>query len=301
MLVHPARWRGSAIGLAVVLLSLSCAALLAGRIAQEPVGFESFVAGVLVGLLALLGLLFAYWTYSCWSLSYGLDRNSVSVRWGGNLLQIPLASIQALIPGDSAAEPQLRSGIRWPGYWIGRGTVPGFVELDEVHLFSTHTSYQQLLYVLTPLRVYGISVPDAAEFAREIGLRRRMGPTESVQEGVRRASFWEAPVWRDPGVMVPMLLALAANLGLFGFLTWSFVTAPDTVAQHLTPLGVVDQTGPKEGLLVLPKLGLLSLLVNSMLGFILHDRERFASYLVAGMSLVVQVILWGGTIYLLSN
>src|SRR5688572_25201836 len=98
MLVHPARWRGSIIGLAVVLLSLIGAALLAVRITQEPVGFESFVAGLLAGLLALLGLLFAYWTYSCWSLSYALDRNSVSVRWGGNLLQIPLASIEALIP-----------------------------------------------------------------------------------------------------------------------------------------------------------------------------------------------------------
>jgi len=49
---------------------------------------------------------------------------------------------------------------------------------------------------------------------------------------------------------------------------------------------------PKTNLLLVAGIGTLTLGVNSVLGFLLHRRERLGAYLLVGMSLVIQPILW---------
>jgi hypothetical protein len=44
--------------------------------------------------------------------------------------------------------------------------------------------------------------------------------------------------------------------------------------------------------LALPAMGALALVVNSLLGLLLHRRERLGAYLLAGMAFSVQAILW---------
>lgn len=299
MLVRPAHRRGVLMGLAIVFLSLAVSALLLWRMGREPVGLSSFTAVVIAAALAVLGFLYAYWTYGCWSLRYRLDRNSLSIHWAGNILHIPLSTVQALIPGNTAPPPRPTSGIGWPGYHMGRGSVPGSNELKEIHLFSTHRSPEELLYVVTPLRVYGLTVLDAPGFAQELRIRRRLGPTERIQEGVQRWTLWESPVWRDRLVLGSVLLAWAANILLFAYQAWLMPALPEVAVLHVSPLGVADLTGPKEQLLLMPTIGLLGLAANTAFGFVLYQWERLATYLLVVAALLVQALLWSGTLQLL--
>src|SRR3989304_1455233 len=54
-----------------------------------------------------LGALYAYWTWGCRSLRYVVDRNSLSIRWGGLRQVVPLANIERPIPAGEGETPQI--------------------------------------------------------------------------------------------------------------------------------------------------------------------------------------------------
>ncbi|MBI4232871.1 MAG: hypothetical protein HY686_00330 [Chloroflexi bacterium] len=259
-----------------------------------------------VGIVLLsLAALFGYWTYGCWSLAYCLDRNALTISWAGNQQVIPLAEVRALVPGPAAHAPQALGGVEWPGYHIGRSAVaglPAVAGLDTpgpVLFFSTHLKPQDLLYVVTPARAYGLSVPDAAAFAQELKLRLGLGPTERLEQEVRRWFLWELPAWQDPRVIGLLALGIVSNLTLFAYAAYLMPSLEALIAMHYTPLGVVDQIGLKVELFRLPATGLVLLLLNGALGVGLHRREHCAAYLALTGAVALQVILWGATLKLL--
>lgn len=62
----------------------------------------------------------------------------------------------------------------------------------------------------------------------------------------------------------------------------------------------VDRTGPWWGFFVLPAIGLGCLIVNSLLALKLWKRERMLSYLFAGVTVAVEIILFVAMVFVVS-
>ena len=292
MVVRPPRRTGTLVGAALFLLTAAMAAGLGWQVLQQVPTFASFTGGVVVAALLALALLFGYWTYGCWSLSYHLDRNRLAIRWAGNEQVVPLGEIRSLVPGPSAPAPKSLWGLSWPGYHISQGTVAGFDPPNGVLFFSTHRSRDDLLYVATPTQVYALSIPDPVGFAGELKLRQRLGPTLVLERGVRRWPLWDLPAWRDGTLVGLMALGLLINLSLFAYQAFQMPVLPALVSLPFAPLAGVGPIGLKNQLFLLPVAGLLLFFINFAFGVALHRTERFASYLFLAGGAMVQGFLW---------
>ena len=68
---------------------------------------------------------------------------------------------------------------------------------------------------------------------------------------------------------------------------------------HYNVAGIVDRRGPMSQAFILPLIGLLALGANTLLGGLFYRREQMASYLLWGGAIIVQLLLWIGTVNLL--
>jgi hypothetical protein len=242
-----------------------------------PVSLASFTAGVLAAVLCVLVLAFAYWTYGCWSLYYGLDRNALTIGWAGNRYRVPLKEITDL----SQIPARTFGGLWWPGHQVGRG--------GDTLTFVTGSP---ALVLATPAGSYAISPPDPAAFVEELNIRARLGPTDELRTAAVRWWPWDLSVWHDPVAMGLLALTLLVNVALFAHQAWVLPSLPGEVPVHFTAFGFIDRAAPKQELLELPLGGLVLYLANAGLAGFLHRVERFAVYVVLGAGLVVQLFLW---------
>jgi uncharacterized membrane protein len=79
----------------------------------------------------------------------------------------------------------------------------------------------------------------------------------------------------------------------------SYPHLPPTLPLHYDVLGLPDRSGPATQVFLLPFIGLLALIANTLLGGLFYRREKVAAYLLWGGTIVVQVLLWIGTVNLL--
>lgn len=252
---------------------------------MEPVSFTSFTAGAAAAVLLLLALCFAYWTYGCWSLHYGLDRNALTIGWAGNRYRVPLKEITGLAPGSISG----LSGLWWPGHRIGQGA--------DILVFATEGP---ATLVTTPAQTYAISPPDPATFAEELVIRARLGPTEELTPEVARWWPWELPIWQDRTALVLLALSFALNIALFAHQALAMPSLPDLVPVHFTPLGLVDRAGARGELFEIPVGGFVLLIANTTLAALLRRVEPFAAYAALGAGLVIQILLWGAWLRVLA-
>lgn len=287
---------GTLLGAAMTILALVAALLLGWRTAGEPLSLASFTA-----MLAALGLLasalaFSYWTWGCASLQYRLTRNTLVIDWAGNQERIPLTAIQNLVPGRELPAPNRLSGVGWLGYRIGRGAVQG----QPVLVFANYHAALELVYVQTPQAVYAIAPGDIQRFTAEIRRRLEMGPSTTEVQRNRRWLPWQLSAWHDRAALGLLGAALLVNLVLFAYEAFVMPAAPDITVLRFSPQGATELAGPREDLLLLPLVGLLVLVANTVLGVVLHLWERFAAYVVFSAGVLVQCLLFLATVRLLT-
>ena len=81
-----------------------------------------------------MSLLFLYWTWSLSALTYLIDRNALSIRWGSLRQIIPLTNIERLVAHVDEDAPSVE-GINWMGHHVGKADVPN---LGNVLFYSAH-------------------------------------------------------------------------------------------------------------------------------------------------------------------
>src|SRR5206468_1347038 len=148
------------LGAAISATSAVACLLLLLRGLEANVQMDQLRPFVGAGLFAAVAGLFGYWTFGCLTLSYAVDRNALSIRWGNLRQVIPLDRIQRLIPGQDSDEV-IVEGVSWLGHHVGRAYVP---PMGDVLFYSAHRAPRDLLYVETAEQTYGISVPDQQVF-----------------------------------------------------------------------------------------------------------------------------------------
>jgi len=263
---------------------------LALRIAQRTPDLVSFLLG-LMGLLTLpLLAALGYGLYGLLNLTYDVNRNRVLIHWAASEQVIPLERITRIVEGSQLPDPVRWRGVKWPGYAIGRGETEGWGPFLS---FATEPLTHQLLLV-TPSLSYFISPLDRGGFLAALEVRRQLGALESVVQEAHHAPFLTWPLWRDGTLWWLALAGALANGALFAYLCWRYTSLPLFLPLHFDPLGHPDRIGTRAELFRLPLIGLLALLVNGVLGGVLHPQQRLVGYLLLGGALLVQVLLGMG-------
>jgi hypothetical protein len=293
---RPPRTLGTLMG---GLLAAWCYLLVIGLVVRgvtQPVSLGVLAPYLAAVLFFGLGGLFAYWTYSCHTLRYMLDRNGLSIHWGDIRQTVPVGQIERLVPGREAPPPRI-AGVSWLGHHVGQALVE---RIGDTLFYSTHRSPEELLYVVTPSQSYAISVEDEVEFAGELQSFQKLGALVSLPQATERVSLAAQPFWQDrlgQGLALAAVVVCATTLG---YVFHQYPGLPESLPLSFPSLGGVVRVASKHELLTIPSTGVGLLLVNLVLGFVLHGWERMVGYLLLLAALAVQGILLAGAIIALT-
>lgn len=279
----PLRSRQGWYGLASCLGLLAVDALLLRGLLSLPISGCSFVLALLVLLsLPLLGYL-AYRTWGCFSLQYQVTRDGVIIVWGPLRQPVPMGQIERIVRGGPS---QMRRWWPWPGPYAA---APGQSPLGRLLSYATRPVAEQLLLV-TPDRVYGISPAEPERFLEALQERHRLGPARTLTAEPVWPRLWRWRFWQDRLGQGLLLVGLLFSLALFGLLSFRFPALPEQIPLHFNAAGQADRLGPRQGLFLLPFIGLLAWGVNALWGGVVYRHQRLAAYLLWGGAVAVQVI-----------
>ncbi len=289
--------RGFGIGIGLMSVITLVNAALIGLAASRPISFGTFI----VGLSAIFGFslvgLIAYWVYGLAGASYMLDRNALTIAWGTSKQVIPTSEIERVFTGDDI-EGKLRFyGGRWPGHWVGYGELP---DAGPTLFYATQPLPQQI-FISTPRLVYAISPTDQEDFLESLHKRLQMGPTQAMEQSSQRPSILDWPIWKDPLGLTMLGATTLAIVSLLGMLSFRFPALPMLIPLHFGASGSPDRLGPRVEIFLIPLIGLLAFLINGSLGSLAYRRNRVASYMLWGSSILIQVLVWTATCGLLSR
>jgi hypothetical protein len=186
-------------------------------------------------------------------------------------------------------------GWRWPGFMQGHGELPE----AGLTLFYASTALQNQIILITPTLSYAISPDDLTGFIESIKARYELGPTQAIAQTTTHPAFYDWPLWRDRVAHGLIIAGAALCLLLFGLVAFRYPDLPTVIPLHYNLAGIVDRRGPMSQAFILPLIGLLALGANTLLGGLFYRREQMASYLLWGGAIMVQLLLWIGTINLL--
>jgi hypothetical protein len=281
------RGLGVGIGLMIIIFLVDVGLIwLAADRQLIGVGTYAIVLSVLasLGLLGMLG----YLLYGLADSGYFLDRNALIIHWGPTQQIIPMGDIELVLTGDELEGRVQYSGVMWPGHFVGYGAVPDVGPT----LFYASLPPQKLVYVVTPGLTYGISPAYHDDFLVSLRKRLQMGPTQIVEQSSRRPGFLSWSIWQDRLGLALLGTSLLALLVLVGLLAFEFPGLPSLVPLHFDAAGNADRLGSRVNIFTIPLIGLLAFLSNGALGWLVHNRERVASYLLWGGSLLAQLLVW---------
>lgn len=289
--------RGFGVGIGIMAFIIIVDAVAVGMAASRPLNIGTFALGLTIlfslGLVGVIG----YWVYSLINSEYKLDRNALMIRWGPTEQVIPTHEIKRVFTGNEIEERIQFRGGAWAGHWVGYGEIPGFGQT----LFYATVPPKKQIFIATEGLVYGISPSEREDFLQSLQRRLQMGPTQIMEQSSKRPSILSWPIWRDWLGLVLWSSSILAILGLIGLLCFKFPSLPLLLPLHFDAAGRPDRLGARGQIFIIPLIGLLTLLLNGVLGSLLYQRERLASYLLWGGTFLIQVLVWTATIGILGH
>ncbi len=284
----PSSGAGALFGGAIVVVCYALFALFLVKGLRHQVEFAQLYPLIGAGLYFALASMFLYWTWGCRSLRYIVDRNALSIRWGGLQQVIPLDKIERLVPAEDS-EPVHVDGVSWPGHHIGRGFVP--VMGGEVLFYSAHRHISEVLYVQTPEETYAISVPDQMIFAQTVQSAQARGPLFEQSQSVHRWGLAAQSFWLDPNARLLAVALIASFVAVLAYTLHQYPGLPASVALRFPSLGGIVRVSDKAELLDIPRSGLGFLALNLILAIFLHSWERMVGYVLLLAGIAVQIML----------
>lgn len=285
------RWLGLASGMALVLLVLITDGVMIWGISQAGISLVAFFLLLLVIVSLLPLLLLSYWLYGLISSSFHVDRNALVIRWGATTQVVPMQSVTGVLSGDQAKRITRFRGALWPGLRSGYGEIE---EIGPALFFATGPLRRQVI-LTTPTLAYALSPADPAAFVEVVRHRLSMGPTQSVDQVSQQPEFLTWSLWGDRLGLALLVSALVLLIALFGYISLRYPSLADLQPLHFDAAGQPDRWGTRTQVFTLPFIGLLALVANGGLGFLLYQRERLASYLLWSGAIGVQLLVWGAT------
>lgn len=104
--------------------------------------------------------------------------------------------------------------------------------------------------------------------------------------------------WRNRIILTVLIISVVANISLWIFLKLFIKPGPVPLTLHYTIYFGPDLLGEAWQVLTIPLVGLVIILINISLGFLIYLRDRFTAYFLISILPVVQIFLWIGAITL---
>jgi hypothetical protein len=284
---RPKRLPGGSIGIVIMLAIFLVDAVLLYALRNSPISVVSFALGLLLALSVLLLSALAYLLLGLFTLRYLIGRDSLVIFWAKRQEVIPLAAIQSVARMAEISHEIKARGPCWPGHCVGRGRDQ---RGRKVWFYSTGRRDDELL-IITPTMSYVISPSNPTGFLAALQARRRLGPARDLQQTKIESGLLGLAIWRDWRALGLFVAGAVANVALLGYLALRYPNLPELVPL-LLEAGQVKLIGAKAELFEVPVIGLTVLLANTIVGFALHRWERFATYLLGSVALLVQILCW---------
>lgn len=293
---RPPRTAGTAVGAGAAGLALLLSLALVLKAVEWPVSFPGFLAWTGAAVLLALAGLFAFWAYGCYSLRYVMDRGGITVSWGLMRHFIAIDEVQKLVPGRGEQRPQVQ-GLSWYGYHIGRGHIEG---IGDALFFSTHTSPEELVYVMTPGPTYALSPRDPVRFiAQAQRLQEAAKPVR--KSGVERDFLSGHPVFADRSAQMLVLAAVALNVLLWGLMMAVYPHLDREITIEFPPIGDITGFQARSEILKIPATATAMLAANLLAGLVFEWKERAATYLLLTGAVFFQAVFWIAAVVALVN
>lgn len=284
---------GLVVGVVWVLALLALGIYLVVRIWYLPVSLYSFGLALLAALAALVMALYCYRLYGYLSLRFSLDGERLTIAWQGSRHIVPVALITEARPLGPARIRLWGSG--WPGYWVGQGSINGVGKA----LFFTTLCPKDSVLVSTADSSYVLSPADPSSFLHELHLRRQENKTSTAAVEFLPSPLGALAIWRDRPLLAGAALGLLADLSLYAYMCWRYSGLPERLPLHFNVLGEVNRVGERSEVFWLPLIGSLVLGANLAGALAVHARkEAVAAYILVGMAVLVQVLLWVASVRL---
>jgi len=285
---RPPRALGVITGGAFAVWAASGTAVSASIALNAGAEAKTFLAWLAVAVLGILALVFANWTYALFSLDYIIDANALTLRWGFRRVTVPIDTIQRMVPGRTLDEPRIE-GLNWWGCHVGSADMK---RIGYTLFYSTHSTPEELLYVVTTEESYALTVLDQAAFAEEI--QSRAGFATASEPHPQRSSatgIAALPFWRDRIATTAAGLSALTGMVLFGYVYTQYPHLPAVIQLSFPALGGIVRVGDKGEILHIVYLGLGILSVNTLLGIVVHARERAAGLWLLASGGMLQCVL----------
>ncbi len=287
VVVRPPRALGVIAGAGLAAWALIFAGLSMRVAVGSAAEFKTFLAWLLAGLLLLLAGLFANWAYGVFAMSYVIDRDTLTIRWGFREVVIPIDTVQRMVPGRTLDEPKVE-GLNWWGCHVGAADVK---RIGYTLFYSTHSSPDELLYIVTTEESYALTVLDQAVFAEEVQARAALGPALAHHQRSAATGIAAFPFWRDRVAIVAAAAGAIASAVLFGYVYASYPGLPSVIQISFPALNGVVTVGDKSELLKIAYLGVGIFVANSVLGVLVHARDRASGLWLLESGGMLQAVL----------
>ena len=291
----PDRWLGLVSGAALVSLVLILDGVMVWGITQTGISLPGFFLFLLIILSLFVLMLLGYWLYGLLWSGFHVDRNALVIRWGATTQVVPMESVTAVLSGDQLKDITRFRGPLWPGLRVGYGEIE---EVGPTLFFSTGPLQKQVI-LTTPALAYALSLSDPAAFTGILRQRLAMGPTQSVEQASKQPALFTWSFWSDHLGVALLAGALVLLVALFGYISSRYPSLADLQPLHFDAAGQPDRWGTRAQVFTLPFIGLLALIANTGLVFLLYERERSAAYLLWSGAAGVQLLVWGATLGIL--
>lgn len=292
---NPSKQRGLlwAAGFALPLSAILFAGILLS--VAEPVTGLNLV-GVALVLIAIppFGWL-AYRVTGLIGARYRVSAGVLEVTWGSRREVVPLRDIEEAHPATLFTGELTARGLNWPGCVVSRFDHP---QLGLVEVLAASGEKSDLVLIGYPGGWLALSPRDSAGFLQALSGRRLAEPRAG-------ASMVPARVGRSllgDRVALGLLLAAVLLLGiLIAYLLLIWPQLPPVLALRFNADGTPERFGPPAGLFILPAIGAVALVLNSLYGAILHSRaaDRAAAYVMLTSSIAIQGLVWVATFFVL--
>lgn len=102
--------------------------------------------------------------------------------------------------------------------------------------------------------------------------------------------FWHG-YWTDPVIFFSLVLGALVNFGMWAAIWLVVERANQPIILHYNVYFGVDAIGDWRNVFILPGLAAAVFAANTILSRFFYYKERFVSYLFAGMALIVQLLM----------
>lgn len=293
----PPKRRGLIIHGVVILVLTALAVAGFITLTRSEVG-PVFLVSLLVALTTFTPIpFFVYRAYALFQADYHLDRDSLAIKWGLRVEDIPLTDIEFIRSADDLTVPLKLPALPIPGGLIGmrRHTDLGVVEFLAADA-------KKLLLVATAKRVFVISPENPSALTQTFARATEMGSLTPTESKSVYPSFVITQAWASNLARYLWLTALFLNLGLF---VWTSLVIPTIPRVALGPqfAGSELATVPASQLIIFPVASLLLSVVGWVAGLYFYrwEKERPLAFIVWGSSMVMSLFFLIAVLFIVTT